>query len=215
MNQKSRSADRRKRIEVTLDSHTICMQLPSDEEASLEDAVAGKCVDPYWGKLWDAAHESASCVLRHQWPAKRSALELGCGAGMVGIAGLMAGLEVTFSDHEPQAIELAVENAALNGFEKCDKLLLEWAQPIDRKFDFILASDILYEQTSHELILNLAEAMLNDDGKLFIGDPGRRLVRNFISSASSIGWRIKIVDGNLQEIMVPPSNQFLWIEVSK
>ena len=134
---------------------------------------------------------------------------------MVGIAGLMAGLEVTFSDHEPQAIELAVENAALNGFEKCDKLLLEWAQPIDRKFDFILASDILYEQTSHELILNLAEAMLNDDGKLFIGDPGRRLVLNFISSASSIGWRIKIVDGNLQEIMVPPSNQFLWIEVSK
>lgn len=195
---------------INVGPDSISLMLPRDEESSLNDAIAGDCVDPYWGKLWDSAADSAACVLQSDWGRQNKTIELGCGAGLLGIAGLMAGLDVTFSDHEPQAVDLAVSNAEFNGF-KSRGLILDWGDPSDEKFDVLLASDVLYEQESHAKLLLLAERMLHTGGSFHIGDPGRQLSRNFLNLANDGGWHVQIFDKHLQPCLAPFTNQFQWL----
>lgn len=189
----------------------------SDEERCLAEAARGEAVDPYWGKVWDAAIPAAECVLKTDWSKMTGlkVLELGCGLGLVGIAGLMAGLDVTFSDHEPQAVELAIENAAMNGFENCAGLVMSWAEPANEKFDIILASDVLYEADSHECLLHAASQLILPTGKFYIGDPGRRLARDFLNLAMDANWKVKLFDRDRNQVAVPATNEFQWIELSK
>ena len=46
--------------------------------------------DPYWATLWSAATPTAEAVLQAHWPPDTSVLELGCGVGLVGLAGSCA-----------------------------------------------------------------------------------------------------------------------------
>ena len=205
----------------TLRSYSVAEReiqlLTSDEEACLNAAVRGDAVDPYWGKVWDSAIPSAECVLKNDWAlaAGLKTIELGCGLGLVGITGLLAGLDVTFSDHEPQAVERAIENAATNGFENCDGLVMNWAKPVSEKFDVILASDVLYEASSHEALLTTASKLLLPSGKFCIGDPGRWLAKDFLNLAMDDGWKVKLFDGDMKQATTPASNQFQWIELRK
>ena len=189
--------------------------LPLDEESSLNEMVQGKGIDPYWAKLWESASDTAHCIFQTEWTANLKTLELGCGIGLAGIAGLIAGLDMTFSDHEPQAVDLALQNAALNGFENCGAIVLDWANPIDETFDVILASDVLYEQESHLKILLLAEQMLRPGGSLRIGDPGRQISRNFLNLANDHSWSVSIFDAQLKPCLAPFTNQFQWLVLQK
>lgn len=188
-----------------------------DEEECLAAAVRGDAVDPYWGKVWGSALPSAECVLKSDWPRSKNlkTIELGCGLGLVGIAGLMAGLDVTFSDHEPQAVELAVENAAMNGFENCAGLVMSWTEPTSSKFDVVLASDVLYEAGSHQSLLSAASQLLSPAGNFYIGDPGRSLAKDFLHLAMDADWKVKLFDSDMNQVSTPSTNQFQWIELTK
>jgi hypothetical protein len=87
-------------------------------------------------------------------------LELGCGSGLVGLACLAAGLEVTFSDYVPFTVELALENAARNGFANARGLVLDWRQPHDRQWPLIVAADVTYDRTNIAPLLDVLEKML-------------------------------------------------------
>ncbi len=200
---------------LTIAGRQIELNLPANEETSLNAAVEGRCIDPYWGKLWSAAVDSAQCVLKTPWPTGARALELGCGAGLMGIAGRFAGLDVTFSDHEPLAVELATRNAQANGFDDAAGMVLEWSRPSDQKFDVLLASDVLYDKPSHSLLLQLANAMLNPSGRLCVGDPGRQLARDFLGTAAESGWKIRLYDAELQPAYSAFNNQFCWMVIER
>ena len=99
----------------------ITFELPASQDQLLEFAIASETSgssdsDPYWGSLWETSPRTAAIILQHQWPTRLKALELGCGIGVTGIAALIAGHDVTFSDHATAAVRLAVHNAGLNGF---------------------------------------------------------------------------------------------------
>lgn len=200
---------------LSIKGQTILLKLPSNAEAMLNLAVSGGCVDPYWGKLWDSAVDSAECVFQNEWPDGIRALELGCGAGLLGIAGQLAGMDVTFSDHEPMAVELACENSRLNGFESATGIVLDWQAPSDAEFDVLLASDVLYEDGLHVPLLDLAKKMLVSGGQFCIGDPGRQLARSFLNRACDARWKVTIYDNEMNETMTPFNNQFQWIVLKK
>ena len=193
--------------------HEIIVNQPAREEDCLERAVGGTGVDPYWGKIWDAAIGSAHYILSKHWPPGSTAIELGCGIGLAGIAALKAGLDVTFSDHDPNAVQLALENAALNGFPDTTGVVHAWSDDIGATYDFSLASDVLYESNSHLPLLLVAEKVLEPEGKFFIGDPGRRAARNFLNLATDRGWKVRLFDESLNEVWVPSTNEFQWIEL--
>ncbi len=171
---------------------SIVLSLPADPESLLNAAAEAEgSHDPYWGILWDAALPCAESVLTYHWPAGMKALELGCGAGLVGIAGLMAGIDVTFSDLVPDAVSLAMNNAAANGFAAAKGRAVDIRKPPQHTFDLLLASDLLYDAALHTPLLKFARTALNAHGEFWLGDPGRQNASAFVAMACADGWQVE------------------------
>src|SRR6516164_9769568 len=78
---------------------------PADPDRLLEDpeVLARNRRDdymPYWAYLWPGAFLLAEAVSRQDWIPGTPALEIGCGLGLAGLAGIARGLEVTFTDYD-------------------------------------------------------------------------------------------------------------------
>lgn len=205
---------------LSLASHAITFNLPADPEAMLQQALAGESAgssnwDPYWGLLWAASPKTAELILRQPWPDRPNSLELGCGVGLTGIAALIAGLPVTFSDHAPEAVQMAQSNAARNGFHGTSGLVFDWQQPVDQHFDFIFASDVLYDSAGHAPLLRTLSAMLSPDGTAWIGDAGRTNAPAFVQLAINAGWTIELRDEQGQPLPAPQHLQYRLIVMSR
>lgn len=175
----------------------IIFELPADQEEMLALALNGEASgssewDPYWGLLWAAAPVTAELLLSESWEPGLRSLEIGCGVGLAGIAGLMTGLNVTFTDHAPEAVRMAQENAARNGFPDVEGLIFDWREPVTRQFDFIFGSDILYDLAVHEPLLTTLHAMLSPTGQVWIGDAGRTNAPKFVERAKAAGWNVEL-----------------------
>ena len=185
---------------VVIADRAIGLTSPRDPDAFLDDpdvnsahAISGYM--PYWGYIWPAAWDMALAVLEEKWPAHASgplpALEIGAGVGLVGLAGLAAGLSVTFSDYEPQAVAAALFNARQNGWDHARGVVLDWRKPLARTFSLVLGGDVIYEKGNHEPILNLLDQMLADDGACWLADPGRGRTDAFVMLACRRGYRVE------------------------
>jgi predicted nicotinamide N-methyase len=150
--------------------------------------------DPYWAKLWPAAPLLAAAIVRDPPPRGTRVLELGCGSGLAGIAALASGLDVTFSDYVPLAVELALENAARNGFPAARGLVLDWRQPREERFDLIIAADVTYDRLNLPPLLGVLVRMLLPGGQAWFGDAGRSPAEDFCHLARSDGWRVTLYD---------------------
>jgi predicted nicotinamide N-methyase len=172
--------------EVVLAGTRIKLTLPAAPDAFLDDpdVLASHARDgymPYWGYLWPTSLDLARHILECEWPAGLECLEIGAGIGLSGLAALAAGLRVTFSDYEPRAVELALHNSRLNGFEKASGYVLDWRRPPNRTYSLILGCDVIYEKPNHAPILDLLEAMLARDGECWLADPGRHQADAFVA----------------------------------
>ena len=160
--------------------------LPAQPDAFLDDPAvlaANRRDDymPYWSYLWPTSLETAVAVLKHNWRPGTMALEIGAGIALTGQAALAHGLKVSFSDYDPQAINLALFNARQNGTEaNAEGLLIDWREPIDRQFPVIFGCDVIYEKQNHRPILGLLAKMLAPDGEAWISDPGRHQADAFL-----------------------------------
>lgn len=158
--------------------------------------------DPYWAALWSAATPTAEAVLRASWPPGATVLELGCGVGLVGLAALVRGWHVTFSDYTPEAIRIALENARQNGYPQAQSLVIDWHNPPRAAYDVILASDVLYNRGSHMPLLLAIEQLMSPRGVCWIGDPGRFVAREFVQAAAD-RFLVQLRDRDGQAFSVP------------
>lgn len=200
--------------DVVVERQTFRLLLPADPNEFLgdEETLASGPNDddyvPYWPHLWPASIQMAEAILAGNWQGDTSALELGCGVGLVGLAGLAAGLKVTFSDYEPTAIQLALENAHQNGFENGQAMLLDWKEPPAHQFPLILACEVLYETRHHRSLLALLETMLADRGECWIGDAGRQVAAPFVELARDRGFNVELYDEQGQLLPEPRVGRF-------
>src|SRR5207244_3110406 len=98
---------------------------PADSSGLIHDSATGSAFArdddlPFWADLWPASRMLAKAVLRQPWTPGLTALELGCGLGLPGVAALARGLRVIFSDRDRTALRFAGSNAALNGYTNFD-----------------------------------------------------------------------------------------------
>ena len=110
--------------------------------------------------------------------------------GLVGIAALAAGLKVTFSDAVPLAVEVATENAVRNGLQPDDGLVLDWHEPPSDSYPLIFASDVLYDRDLHGPLLNTLDCVLAPDGECWIGEPGRSVADEFVTTLKQRGFSV-------------------------
>ena len=192
----------------------ITFELPASQDQLLEFAIKSETAgssdaDPYWGSLWETSPRTAALILQHQWPSRLKALELGCGIGVTGIAALFAGHEVTFSDHATAAVRLAVNNAGLNGFPNSAGKVFDWRQPPKSShYDFVFGSDLLYDTSNHQPLLNVIQQMLNADGIAWLGEAGRANADVFMELATTQKWNVETMNESGQRTAAPQHTQF-------
>lgn len=186
--------------EVLLGGRRHALLVPAEPDDVLfhleehSDPTQGLGADPYWARLWPTSLNLADSILAAEWPAHATAIELGCGIGVAGLAALARGMHVTFSDYNPIAVDLAVENARRCGYEAVSGMVLDWRSPPARKFDVILASDVIYDRQLHVPLMETLEALAHERSIVWIGDGGRSATEDFVYLGLE-RLRIELFDG--------------------
>lgn len=181
-------------VETTFTCGAICLRLLAapGEEPTL-DCVTDPERIPYWSVLWPTgAALTAWLVTRGGW-SNLSVLELGCGAGLAGLALAAAGARVMQTDLFPDAVRLAQLNAVRNGLTTVRQAAGDWhAWPFRNRWPVIVGSDLTYERASHEPLLNVIEQALAPGGTAFLADPGRPMTLDFLTHAEQQGWDVAL-----------------------
>lgn len=124
---------------------------PDDLISDLEFDRDGRL--PYWAELWPSAMAMALEIAKEQGCGRRL-LELGCGLGLVSLAAIRAGFEVTATDYYEEALAFTESNAHHNDLRPPATRLVDWRrfpEDLDR-FDLVVASDVLFEKPNIPLI---------------------------------------------------------------
>src|SRR5206468_4437622 len=87
------------RERVILGRTTFLIDRPENSDDMLDHPVIRAAFErdeymPYWADLWPSARMLAKAILAETWPPGLTALEVGCGLGLPGIAALAQGLRV-------------------------------------------------------------------------------------------------------------------------
>ena len=204
--------------EWVIEGRSFRLILPATPDAFLDDADVHAAFErdeymPYWAYLWPASLKMAATVLRSAWPREADVLELGCGIGVVGLAGLTQGLNVTFSDYEPVAVELAVMTARRAGYSNAQGLVFDWRQPPNRKFSLIWGCELLYEDRNHQPLLCLLRQLLAPEGKVWFVDGGRMHAEAFWKMIPTWGLSCQLFDENFQTLAAPRVGKYQLFEI--
>jgi len=157
---------------------------PADPYAMLDEPAVQQRFDvdeflPYWAHLWPASVMLAEHVLTERPDGGGTALEIGCGLGLAGLAAAAAGWRVTLADYDPEALAFAAENARRNGLDPVRCRLLDWREPPGSRWALILGADVLYEQRDRAPIAAFIHASLADAGVALLCDPNRHTAVGF------------------------------------
>ena len=202
------------RAEVAVPAPTgerrFALWTPADPDAVLESCGPGD--DPYWATLWPVGETLAARLLAEPFAQGTTVLELGCGAGLAGLAAASAGsdatavdvtaVDVTATDLEPRAVALAAANAAANGLRVAARTL-DWRDPPHEPFDRVIGADLLYQPDLHAALLNTLAATVAAGGEALLADPGRSVAAAFLHAAGDAGWRVRLEDESGHELWRP------------
>lgn len=187
------------RENVFVDNYTFRIDRPTDSDRLLDhpwvqSAYAADEYVPYWPTVWPAARMLAKVIVRERWeayPQPVRVLEVGCGLGLAGIAGLARGLHVTFSDVDETALKFAADNARLNGFHTFETIPIDFrCPPDDRKYPVVIGSDLMYEERLVNPLVGLLRAVLAPGGVCLITDPDRTPARVFRWKLAEAGYDV-------------------------
>lgn len=185
-------------------TRSFVLWTPADPDAALD--ACGPQDDPYWTTLWPVGTTLAGRLLAEPGLSGARTLELGCGAGLAGLAAAAAGAEVTASDLEPRAVALAAANAAANGLT-VRTTVLDWHAPpvltAEQRFDRVIGADLVYQPNLHAALLHTLSATLAEEGEAILADPGRSVAADFLHAAADAGWRVRLEDDAGAELWRP------------
>ncbi|MGD9899723.1 MAG: methyltransferase [Calditrichaceae bacterium] len=138
---------------------------------------------PYWAELWPSAIAISRFVAAHpDLIGDKSVLELGCGLGLSSLfIALQNPASLLLTDYEQPALEMSLRNFKLNNISLPETAILDWRQPeLNRLFEVIIASDILYEKRFFSPLIRLFGKFLEPGGRIIIAEPNRNIAKEFV-----------------------------------
>ena len=182
--------------DVTLDIHhcPVHMTKIADLEVLLEAVDPVTFAEderlPYWAELWPSSVALARYAMQHLDLRHRQVLELGCGLGLVSVVAALQGARVLCTDYEPDALGFARHNARCNASRGVRFRLVDWRQPaLRRRYDYILASDVIYEARNFGPLVTLLQRFLARGGTAVFSEPGRPNAIPFFALLRQRGFR--------------------------
>jgi len=145
---------------------------------------------PLWAKIWQASIVLADHLAGMPVDPQRQFLEIGCGIGVVGIVAAAFGHRITITEYNPDAINFAKANiqanlSANNGGGGIEVIRLDWADPVlEKRFDAIVGSEVIYREADFQAILNLFETSLTPSGEIILAEGIRKTSIAFFQQAS-------------------------------
>lgn len=204
--------------EIRIGERSWTLTRPAVPDAFLDDpavlaAHAATDYMPYWPILWPGTSPMGQWLQHRSWPDGTTALELGCGLGLVGLIAAGRGLDVTYSDYDHVAVRTALWNARANGYPQATGIVLDWCSPPDQRYPIILGSEVIYDRDSHAPLLELTQRMLTPGGRAYFGDAGRTRADHFVAELERRQLRYRLFDERDQPLTALRYGQFQLFEV--
>lgn len=179
-------------VDVPVGDRTYSILKPANADDLIreEDFVKDERL-PYWADIWPSSTILAArlCEMDRR---SATALELGCGVGLCTIAARSVGFDVLSTDYYEDALEFTRANVFRNLGVEARAMHFDWRhQPSDLgRYDFVFASDVLYEREYAILLPQILDNTLGDQGWALIADPGRVGVPVFLEVCADRGLRV-------------------------
>ena len=151
----------------------------------------GRLYLPYWTYLWESSIGLALYVEKIGTQFRDAqVLEIGCGFGLAGIVASQMGAKVIFTDAERDALHFVQHNAEQNSVSQhADFVQMDWNTPcFNRKFPYILAADVIYEEHHWQPIVTLLHSYLASNGIALFSEPNRNNASGFFKLLSDNGF---------------------------
>lgn len=154
---------------------------------------------PYWALVWSGAEAVARAVMAGPSLIGATVLDLGCGLGLAGLAAALRGARVSFADHCPEALAYAEASARANGVTGWDCALLDFTRDrLGRRFDRILAADVVYDPAHHTALAGFLEAHSGEAGQIWLTDRLYVATDSFFADMRARGFADEV-----EEVVVP------------
>jgi len=142
---------------------------------------------PLWARIWETSFVLADYVARMPLEAERSFLEIGGGMGVVSIVAASFGHDITMTEHDENALNFAKANAELNLSSASHNLKimdLDWHKPeMDRQFDYIIGSEVIYKEETFANLLKLFMEYLKPGGEVILSETVKKTSMEFFKQA--------------------------------
>lgn len=154
---------------------------------------------PYWALVWIGARAIAEHVAALGEAFRGTAVDVGCGLGLSGLAAAKAGAEVTFTDYSDEALAFVEASARHNGLSGWTARNCDFTRDnLGKSFDWVLAADVVYEPDAYKPLVAFLDEHLADTGTLLLTETLRADAQ-------------RVVDG-LIDCGLTHDKQALWIE---
>ena len=135
---------------------------------------------PLWAKIWQASWVLADYLAAMPVAAKKQFLELGAGVGLVSIVAASFGHRITMSEYNQDALQFARANALINDCPELPIVDLDWNRPqLPGRFDYIVASEVIYKKEDCRPLMKLLKAGLKPDGEVILAGEMRKSSMDF------------------------------------
>ena len=183
-------------IEAVVGERTYQILKPANPDDLIreEDFVKDERL-PYWADIWPSSMILAAKLLELDGHG-RTALELGCGAGLCTLAATQSGFDVLSTDYYEDALDFTRANTFTNLGTEGRTMLFDWRHPPAElaRYDMVFASDVLYEIEYARLLPQILRRTLSANGQGLIADPGRVAAPTFVESCSENGLVAEKID---------------------
>ena len=149
---------------------------------------------PYFGSVWPSALALAEWVAREGELSRLSGkrvLEVGCGLAVPSFVAAHYGARVVLSDSHPDVPRFLMQNVPLNSNPDLYYVQAErdGSIPLSEPFDYVIASDVLYESQHVDVFSSVLHQFSNKDTKVVVADPGRAWIQSFVRRMNELGWQ--------------------------
>ncbi|XP_030761777.1 histidine protein methyltransferase 1 homolog isoform X2 [Sitophilus oryzae] len=129
-------------------------------------------------KIWECTYDLVNYIAETELELEeKHVLDLGCGAGLIGLICLENGASCVFQDYNIEVLQyITIPNIILNNEEyvkKCRFYSGDWqyfSETIkdQKKFDYIFTSETIYNTENYSKLHDVFERLLNEDGEIYL-----------------------------------------------